>query len=56
MLLSNEEVLEIADQRLDYSDWGNFYGQADYIVEFAYYIIEAEEAKRQQLANKGTEQ
>ena len=56
MLLSNEEVLDIADQRLDYSDFGNFYGQPDYIVEFAYYVIQAEEAKRQSLANKGTPQ
>ncbi len=46
MLLSNKEVLDLADQRLDYSDFGNFYGPADDIVEFAYYVIKAEEAKR----------
>jgi hypothetical protein len=45
MLLTSEEVLEIADQKLDYSDFGNFYGDADYIVEFAYEIIRAEKLK-----------
>ena len=45
MLLTSEEVLEIADQKLDYSDFGNFYGSADYIVEFAYEVIRAEKLK-----------
>jgi len=48
VLLTSEEVLEIADQKLDYSDFGNFYGDADYIVEFAYEIIRAEKLKRGQ--------
>ncbi len=53
MLLSNQEVLDLADERLDYSDWGNFYGPADDIVEFAYYVIKAEEAKRQSWGKVG---
>ena len=56
MLLNRKEVLDLADKRLDYSEWNDFYGQADDIVEFAYYVIKAEESKRQQLANKGTDQ
>ena len=50
MLLSNEEVVEILDDRLDYSDWGNWYGDEDALIEFAYYIVKAEDEKRLKLA------
>lgn len=46
MLLNRKEVLDLADKRLDYSEWNDFYGQSDDVVEFAYYVIKAEEAKR----------
>lgn len=50
MLLSNEEVIEILDDRLDYSDFGNWHGDTDDLVEFAYYVIKAEDEKRLQMA------
>ena len=50
MLLTNEEVVEILDDRLDYSDWGNWYGDEDALIEFAYYIVKAEDEKRLKLA------
>jgi hypothetical protein len=50
MLLTNEEVTEILDDRLDYSDWGNWYGDEDALIEFAYYIVKAEDEKRLKLA------
>ena len=46
MLLTNEEVVEILDDRLDYSDWGNWYGDQDDLIEFAYYVVKAENEKR----------
>ena len=46
MLLTNEEVTEILDDRLDYSDWGNWYGDQDALIEFAYYVVKAENEKR----------
>jgi hypothetical protein len=45
MLLTNEEVVEILDDRLDYSDWGNWYGEVDALIEFAYYVVKAENEK-----------
>jgi hypothetical protein len=50
MLLTNEEVTEILDDRLDYSDFGNWYGDEDALIEFAYHIVKAEDEKRLKLA------
>jgi len=50
MLLTNEEVVEILDDRLDYSDFGNWSGDEDDLIEFAYYIVKAEDEKRLKLA------
>ena len=46
MLLSNEEVVEILDDRLDYSDFGDWSGDEDDLIEFAYYVVKAENEKR----------
>jgi len=46
MLLTNKEVVEILDERLDYSDFGNWYGDEDALIEFAYYVVKAENEKR----------
>jgi hypothetical protein len=46
MLLTNKEVVEILDERLDYSDFGNYSGNEDDLVEFAYYVVKAENEKR----------
>jgi hypothetical protein len=37
--MTTEEILEVADQYLEYSDFGNFYGSEDSIVEFAAAIM-----------------
>jgi hypothetical protein len=50
VLLTNEEVVEILDERLDYSDWGNWCGDEDALIEFAYHIVKAEDEKRLKLA------
>lgn len=50
MLLTNKEVVDILDERLDYSDFGNYSGSEDDLVEFAYYVVKAEDQKRLQLA------
>jgi hypothetical protein len=50
MLLTNKEVVDILDERLDYSDLGNWYGDEDALIEFAYYVVKAEDQKRLQLA------
>jgi len=50
MLLTNKEVVEILDERLDYSDFGNYSGSEDDLVEFAYYVVKAEDEKRLKLA------
>ena len=50
MLLTNEEVVDILDDRLDYSDFGNYSGSEDDLVEFAYYVVKAEDQKRLQMA------
>ena len=49
MLLTNEEVVEILDDRLDYSDFGDWSGDEDDLIEFAYYIVKAEDEKRLKL-------
>jgi hypothetical protein len=50
MLLTNEEVVDILDERLDYSDFGNYSGSEDDLIEFAYYVVKAEDQKRLKLA------
>jgi hypothetical protein len=50
MLLTNKEVVEILDDRLDYSDFGNYSGSEDDLIEFAYYVVKAEDQKRLQMA------
>ena len=49
MLLTNKEVVEILDDRLDYSDFGNWHGNEDDLIEFAYYVVKAENEKRLKL-------
>jgi hypothetical protein len=49
MLLTNEEVVDILDERLDYSDFGNYSGNEDDLIEFAYYVVKAENEKRLKL-------
>lgn len=51
MLLSNDEVLDLADSMLEYSDFGNFYGNSDIIVEFAYALIQKEKEKENASSN-----
>jgi hypothetical protein len=46
MLLTNKEVVDILDERLDYSDFGNYSGNEDDLIEFAYYVVKAENEKR----------
>jgi hypothetical protein len=46
MLLTNEEVVQILDDRLDYSDFGDWSGDEDDLIEFAYYVVKAENEKR----------
>jgi hypothetical protein len=50
MLLTNKEVVDILDERLEYSDFGNWHGNEDDLIEFAYYVVKAEDQKRLQLA------
>jgi len=50
MLLTNKEVVDILDERLEYSDFGNWHGDEDDLIEFAYYVVKAEDQKRLQLA------
>ncbi len=50
MLLTNKEVVDILDERLDYSDFGNYSGSEDDLIEFAYHIVKAEDQKRLQIA------
>jgi hypothetical protein len=50
VLLTNKEVVDILDERLDYSDFGNWHGNEDDLIEFAYYVVKAEDQKRLQLA------
>jgi len=45
VLLTNKEVVDILDDRLDYSDFGNWYGDEDALIEFAYYVVKAENEK-----------
>jgi hypothetical protein len=50
VLLTNEEVVDILDERLEYSDFGNWHGNEDDLIEFAYYVVKAEDEKRLKLA------
>jgi hypothetical protein len=34
-MLTNKEILAVADQYFGYSDFGNFYGKEDDVIEFA---------------------
>lgn len=52
MKLTNDEVLDIAEAMLDYSDFGNWYGKDDSIVEFAYKLIQAEREKQNVMATQ----
>ena len=45
MLLTNQEVVEILEDRLDYSDFGDWSGDEDDLIEFAYYVVKAENEK-----------
>jgi len=45
VLLTNKEVVDILDERLDYSDFGNYSGNEDDLIEFAYYVVKAENEK-----------
>ena len=49
MLLTNKEVVDILDDRLEYSDFGNWHGNEDDLIEFAYYVVKAENEKRLKL-------
>jgi hypothetical protein len=49
VLLTNKEVVDILDDRLDYSDFGNYSGSEDDLIEFAYYVVKAENEKRLKL-------
>jgi hypothetical protein len=49
MLLTNKEVVDILDERLDYSDFGNYSGNEDDLIEFAYYVVKSENEKRLKL-------
>jgi hypothetical protein len=48
--LTVEEILDIADSKLGYSDMGNWYGNDDEIVEFVCEIIKQEKEKEIGLA------
>ena len=37
--MTNDEIIEIADDTLGYSDFGNYYGDVDEMLEFADKII-----------------
>ena len=43
--LTVQEILDIADTKLEYSDFGNWYGNDDAIVEFVCEIIKQEKEK-----------
>ena len=48
--LTVQEILDIADSKLEYSDFGNWYGDDDEIVEFVCEIIKREKEKENVLA------
>lgn len=43
--LTVQEILDIADSKLEYSDFGNWHGSDDDIVEFVCEIIKREKEK-----------
>lgn len=43
--LTVQEILDIADTKLEYSDFGNWHGSDDAIVEFVCEIIKQEKEK-----------
>ena len=45
MLINNEEVLNLAEKHLDISDFGNWFGPDDAIIEFAYALIQLEKER-----------
>jgi hypothetical protein len=49
MNLTNEEVLDLAEKYLEYSDFGNWHGNNDAVTEFAYALIRLE--KERMIAN-----
>lgn len=38
--MSKEDILNLADEYLEYSDFGNFYGSEDNILEFVAALLE----------------
>jgi hypothetical protein len=57
MIMTNEDILKIADKHLGFSDFGNFYGKADDILEFANDLIIAYYTEREaQLWQRGSSQ
>lgn len=38
--MTNDEILNLADEYLGYSDFGNFYGKEDEILEFVNALME----------------
>ena len=45
MMLTVDEILDIADSKLEYSDFGNWYGKDDDIVEFVCEVLRREKEK-----------
>ena len=45
MMLTVDEILDIADSKLDLNDFGNWYGKDDDIVEFVCEVIRREKEK-----------
>lgn len=45
MMLTVDEILDIADAKLDISDFGNWYGTDDAIVEFVCEVLKRESEK-----------
>jgi len=50
MMLTVEEILDIADAKLDISDFGKWYGNDDAIVEFVCEVLRQEKEKEDGLA------
>jgi hypothetical protein len=48
--LTVQEILDIADTKLKYSDFGNWHGSDDDIVEFVCEVIKREKEKQNVLA------
>jgi hypothetical protein len=52
MQLTVEEILDIADAKLGFSDFGNWYGKDDDIVEFVCEVLQREKEKENALATE----